>query len=79
MHRYFLKYDDGPEQEVTKAEFVAEERRCGFRNTMGQPREPATAGFGAERYGVRIKGRVETDYQTLIEEMEARIALDKEE
>lgn len=59
MHKYFLKYDDKPEQEVSKAEFVKAERLAGFRNTMGQPREPATAGFGATVYGTRIKGRIE--------------------
>lgn len=33
--------------EVTKAEYVAAERRCGFFNTLGHPDEPATARFSA--------------------------------
>lgn len=37
--------------EVKKADFVAAERRNGFRNTMGQPTEPATAGFGNSQTG----------------------------
>jgi len=39
--------------EVTKAEFVAAERRSGFYNTMGQPDEPATASFINSRTGDR--------------------------
>lgn len=31
--------------EVTMAEYVAEERRCGFFNTLGHPEMPATAAF----------------------------------
>jgi len=59
--RYFLT----EEREVTKEEFVAAERRAGFRNTMGKPKEPATAGFSTtryyegERYSETVKGRVE--------------------
>lgn len=30
---------------VTKAEYVSEERAAGFYNTIGQPKEPATASF----------------------------------
>lgn len=43
--RYFVTTDERGEREVDKAEFVAVERRAGFRNTMGQPDEPGTAGF----------------------------------
>lgn len=55
--RYFLQIGNEREREVTKAEFVSAERNAGFRNTMGQPDEPATAGFGNSRIGTR--GRVE--------------------
>lgn len=52
--RYYLAEGEQPECEVTKAEFVAAERRCGFINSMNQPDEPATAGFGHPN----AKGRV---------------------
>lgn len=55
--RYFLTVAGGPEREVSMAEFVAAERRAGFRNTMGRPDLPATGGFGNSREGLR--GRVE--------------------
>lgn len=55
MERYFLSTEFSPEAEVTKAQFVRAERAAGFRNTMGRPDEPATAGF---IHGV-IRGRVE--------------------
>ena len=38
--RYFVN-----DIEVAEAEFVAEERRCGFHNTLGHPEKPATGGF----------------------------------
>jgi hypothetical protein len=44
--------------EVTKEQFVAAERDAGFHNTLGQPNEPATAGFSG-RYG--IEGAVTTE------------------
>lgn len=54
--RYFLKADHEADfSVVTKEQFVRAERIAGFRNTMGQPNEPATAGFG----GRGIQGRVE--------------------
>lgn len=77
MHRYFLKYDGEAEKEVTKAEWVMEERMCGFHNTMNQPREPATGGFSWSKRGKRVSGRIETDVKQLIEEMEAQIAAEK--
>jgi hypothetical protein len=46
-YRYFLTLGDGPQREVSMAEFVAVERAVGFHNTMGRPDLPATAGFGA--------------------------------
>ncbi len=54
-YRYFLIEDGGAEREVTKAQFVRAERQAGFRNTMGQPLEPATNGFG----GKGINGRTD--------------------
>lgn len=45
--RYFLqRKEPGPWKEVTKEEWVKEERRAGFYSTMGRPDEPATGGFG---------------------------------
>lgn len=52
--RYFLSAGCR-EREVTKAEFVRAERKAGFRNTMGQPNEPATASFS----NGTVSGRVE--------------------
>jgi len=46
--KYFLEYAGEDEREVTKEEFVRAERAAGFRNKLGQPDEPATAGFGAD-------------------------------
>lgn len=43
--RYYLTWGDAPEHEVSKQAFVRAERAAGFNNTMGQPGEPATAGF----------------------------------
>ena len=44
--RYFLKMAHQDKwDEVTKKQYVQAERAAGFRNTMGQPDEPATAGF----------------------------------
>ncbi len=59
MTRYFVTTDDRGEREVDKAEFVNVERRAGFRNTMGRPDEPGTAGFGCTRGDERLSGRIE--------------------
>lgn len=56
-YRYFLKTAWLPDDmwvEVTKAEFVRAERDAGFRNTMGEPDEPATGGF----HGHGVTGKV---------------------
>jgi len=55
---YFLTEGGSPEREVTKAEFVSAERRAGFVNTMGQPEEPGTAGFGGRDGDTEIRGRM---------------------
>lgn len=58
MNRYFLKLQFEPEsayREVSKEEFVRAERNAGFRNTMGQPLEPATGGFS----GHGVSGKVQ--------------------
>lgn len=55
--KYYLKWDwqaDDAWEEVSKEVFVRAERAAGFRNTMGQPNEPATAGF----FGNGIHGRI---------------------
>jgi len=57
-YRYYLTEGGSPEREVDKAEFVSAERRAGFVNTMGQPDEPGTAGFGGRDGDTEIRGRV---------------------
>jgi hypothetical protein len=53
--RYFVQMgDESPWIEVTKASYVDAERMAGFRNTMGRPDEPATAGFGANGVNGRL-------------------------
>lgn len=42
-----VNLDEPQWREVTKEQFVAAERAAGFRNTLGQPDEPATGGFSA--------------------------------
>lgn len=61
MARYFISEGNEPDVEVTKAKFVAIERREGFHDTMGEPDEPATAGFGSNRHGEGIAGRIVWD------------------
>jgi hypothetical protein len=58
VNRFYLTEGDGPEREVSKAEFVSVERRAGFVDTLGEHDEPATAGFGAATAGTEIRGRV---------------------
>lgn len=47
-NRYFVN-----DVEVTKEEYVAAERRNGFRNTLNQPDEPATSSFSNSETGDR--------------------------
>ena len=58
--RYFITRPNQPECEVSKAEFVKEERAAGFINSLGEREEPATAGFGKhnEKTGEYTRGRV---------------------
>lgn len=44
---FWLKRDGHPWERVDKAAYVSAERAAGFRNTLGQPHEPATSSFGA--------------------------------
>jgi hypothetical protein len=53
--RYFLR----EWREVSKEEYVAAERRAGFHNTLGQPREPATSSFSTNGLEGRIKWRAD--------------------
>lgn len=57
-HKYYLTESDDDDNwiEVTKEEYVRAERAAGFRNTMGRPDEPATAGFSSSNY--RKRGRL---------------------
>jgi hypothetical protein len=64
--RYFVTTDDRGEREVDKAEFVNVERRAGFRNTLGRPNEPATAGFGSTGVHGSLSGRIEYGAEDLI-------------
>lgn len=53
--RYFIR--EKPKwREVDKATYVRHERYAGFRNTMGQPDEPATSGFSSSNY--EVEGRL---------------------
>lgn len=45
--RFWLR--DNSWREVSKEEWVRAERAAGFRNTMGEPDEPATSSFSARR------------------------------
>lgn len=42
---FWIRADGYEWRQVDKAEYVRIERLAGFRNTMGQPAEPATASF----------------------------------
>lgn len=55
--RFWLKSYNSPEPwvEVTKEEYVAAERAARFRNTMGEPNEPATSAFHDSVY-TRMQG-----------------------
>lgn len=53
--RYFIRTGDStPWREVDKEDYVNAERMAGFYNTLGQPEEPATAGFS----NGRVQGRL---------------------
>lgn len=56
-YRWFVT-EGGVEVEVTKAVWVAAERRAGFINTIGHPEEPATAGFSTGRTSGRYERSV---------------------
>lgn len=48
--------ENGLEHEVSKAEWVRHERMAGFRNTLGEPLEPATQSFASSNYS--FSGRI---------------------
>lgn len=58
--RYYLKYDSKPEQQVSREEFIAAERSCGFfpKANCGPV---TTAGFGVSGPNGSINGRIEYD------------------
>lgn len=64
--------DDGGEtwRTASKAEYVNHERRAGFRNTLGQPDEPGTAGF----YSGRLAGRMYPLTKSRDEDEQAELA-----
>ena len=50
--RFWISLNDGHTwREVTKHEYVALERTMSFRNSVGQPEEPATSSFS--KNGIR--------------------------
>lgn len=55
--RYFLKYGEQDEQEVSEAEFIAAERSAGFIPKSGCG-PLATAGFSTSAHG-GVTGRIE--------------------
>lgn len=59
--RYYLGKRTGHNREVDKATYVYYERQAGFRNTLGQPNEPATSSFSGTNDTVEICGYI--DYQ----------------
>lgn len=63
MRRYFLKDGDGDWYEVSKERWVMAERMAGFHNTMGQPREPATASWSCNRRDLNMSGKIENDFE----------------
>ncbi len=60
-YRYWLRDDTGTEREVTMEEWVAAERAAGFRNTLGNYYQPATAAWFSTTGGRAdaVSGRVE--------------------
>ena len=54
-YRYFLKYDNCLEHEVTKQIFINAERSCGFFPQSDRPDQLATGGFA----GKGVFGRIE--------------------
>lgn len=64
MDRYFIRYGEDDEKEVSKAEFIQAERNAGFRPKLPYDHPEyyttfATAGFS----GNNISGRI--DYERL--------------
>lgn len=54
---YFLRYDNGPWENVSKQDWVRAERAAGFVNTLGRPDEPGTASFGSTVGDRHVDGR----------------------
>lgn len=58
--RYFLKYDNAREIEVSREEYVAAERACGIHGKPGEEHLPSGSTFAkSDRYG-STSGRVLT-------------------
>lgn len=56
MGEFWIKRGSDKWRSATKAEYVAAERSAGFRNTLGQPDEPATSAFAGTVAGVPTRG-----------------------
>lgn len=63
---YFLKFDDESEQRVSKSEFIAAERACGFKSRFGY--ESVAVGWfsAADDRGRQVRGRTQTVSNFLI-------------
>ena len=56
-NKYFIKVNDFPEIEVSKDKFIEYELNCGFYPK--EEGETATGGFGFDKNGWEIRGRIE--------------------
>lgn len=57
--KYFIKMWDLVEMEVSKEQFIRAEAVCGFFPKIEG--ETATGGFGFDKQGMSIKGRIEKE------------------
>lgn len=57
QNKYFIKLFDRLELEVTKEQFIETEKVCGFYPKVEG--ETATGGFGYQKMGLEVKGRIE--------------------
>lgn len=63
--KYYLKFGDEAEREVSKEAFVQAERNAGFRPKSGIPGDVATAGFGSGTGSSKVAGRVDYEPEDL--------------
>ena len=63
IDKYFLRYEDEEEKEVTLQEWVSAERGAGFRPKGRDDGQPATAGFTSSGWGRSVRGRIQRTYE----------------